>query len=97
MDVQIKKIATMHYNDLLALTAAEARDEVLLHEQTANPVLRMKNAWLALNHRFDDYPQYIVLAMKQRLENLLVYTTVEAKGDIPGVYRQWRPDDSLMT
>ena len=54
MYVQIKKIATMHHNDLLALAAAEARDETLLHEQTADHVLRLKNAWLALYHRFGD-------------------------------------------
>jgi len=56
--VQIKKIATMHYNDLLALTAAEARDETFLHEQTADHVLRLKIAWLALYHRFGDKCRY---------------------------------------
>ena len=58
MYVQIKKIATMHYNDLLALTAAEARDETFLHEQTADHVLRLKIAWLALYHRFGDKCRY---------------------------------------
>ena len=58
MYVQIKKIATMHHNDLLALAAAEARDKTLLHEQTADHVLRLKNAWLALYHRFGDKCRY---------------------------------------
>jgi hypothetical protein len=97
LDILTQRIATVHYNELLASTAGEARDEVLLHEREDDPIKRLKLTWKAMNTRFDDYPEYIILEITQRLENLQVYTVKKAEGDSAGVYRAWNPSDAMET
>ena len=97
LDVITKKVATVHFNRILDTTSGMARDEALLYELNPNPLERLKLTWDALNKRFDDYPAYVVLALKHRLENLYTYTVKEPVGDAPGVYRAWRPGDALET
>ena len=97
MNAFISKASISYYHLTLALTdpglgrVSASHSIVKLHRSDAIST-RLKNIWAELNTRFDSYPRYVVLEVKNRMSSLLIMDI--SKGE-KTEYRSWIPTDDM--